>query len=62
MDNKEVYSVFLDTRNKGQDTLSFDKLKIAVEKSLKKITKQNLENYFQNAYGTRPNIVKNKST
>tara|TARA_E500000331_G_scaffold290337_1_gene286357 strand:- start:171 stop:305 length:135 start_codon:yes stop_codon:yes gene_type:complete len=43
MDNKEVYSVFLDTRNKGQDTLSFDKLKIAVEKSLKKITKQNLE-------------------
>ena len=47
---------------KFEDTLSFDKLKNAVEKSLKKITKQNLENYFQNAYGTRPNVVKKKST
>lgn len=26
------------------------------------ITKQNLENYFQNAYGTRPKVVKKKST
>ena len=47
---------------KFEDTLSFDKLKNAIEKSLKKITKQNLDNYFQNAYGTRPNVVKKKST
>ena len=62
--NKLLYSIPYKPQTNSTIENCFSQLKhhIKFEKSLKKITKQNLENYFQNAYGTKPNIVKKKST